>query len=772
MTRVSRVLSAAVVLLGGVATTGPASGAALPSSSCAEVIVYVVRGSGEAPQTGAGAKPYDPANPTAGYADTWDAFDPIDDETTSSSILAGRILERSGSDKEPRYTPGTGTPFLYDLVQKIHERAGSQVRLSWSPIRYPAVPVARSWFTQPWWLYKGYPDSVTSGIRELHRTLRRQWELCGTSTRYVLAGYSQGADVVSSYLRGKILTRTYRTPVGTLKTRDFLGPSRQIRGQIAAVSLVADPNHDPQDPESYSHLDSALADKGGLTGFRSGVPRDLVDATDSLCLRDDPVCGQGTRKPELGEKELIHTVGYRDADRWPVRCLVDGERTVDEDAVSCLADRVVMRLEVRNLAKHPLERETAGTTGRDVAFFVDTTGSMQDDIDAALSFARNQADRVVALDGRVALVEYRDSGDALPAQVVTPFTNDLTEFQNGLSSLDADGGDDTPEGLLHALMLGFDDLEWQLGASKAAVVLTDAGFHEPDRTGGETLAQVEARSLEIDPVNVFPVVDVTGRYAELAARTSGEVVLNAGGDTEAALASALENIASRPSAVLSNATYTAAAGRPVHFDASGSTAVSGTLAQYDWDVDGDGFTDQTTTEPVLDHTYPPGYTGVMQVLVVDDSGRSANASAGVLVDEAPQRGVVPRVPGARSMLAEASNTEDGIDLEVRWEVGAEQPARWVVAVDGDPVDVRDGATRTSAVTIDHQTEPWKVTVTPMDSEGNLGPAYAARLEAMPGLAPWYRRPVVWGAALLAGVLSLGVLRLARRRPPREGAAHG
>ncbi len=62
-----------------------------PASACADVIVYVVRGSGEAPQSGDAVKPYDPANPTAGYGDTWDAFDPVDlyDEIVSAAPYAG-----------------------------------------------------------------------------------------------------------------------------------------------------------------------------------------------------------------------------------------------------------------------------------------------------------------------------------------------------------------------------------------------------------------------------------------------------------------------------------------------------------------------------------------------------------------------------------------------------------------------------------------------------------------------------------------------------------
>lgn len=115
-------------------------------------------------------------------------------------------------------------------------------------------------------------------------------------------------------------------------------------------------------------------------------------------------------------------------------------------ATTCLADQVVWRLGLRSLVLDPLDEATSapGTTGGDVVFFLDTTGSMEDDIDAAREFARNEADRIWALDGRVGLVQYRDAGDDVPAEIVTPLTTDLGAFRAGLDRLDACGGGDDP----------------------------------------------------------------------------------------------------------------------------------------------------------------------------------------------------------------------------------------------------------------------------------------------------------------------------------------
>ena len=221
---------------------------------------------------------------------------------------------------------------MYDLVEKVHRRVGGQLRLSWAPSVTPRsrVPVedGDSWLDAGLWLLRGYSNSVTSGIRELHRTLKRQWEICGTNTRYVLAGYSQGADVVNSYLRGKIITGS--STFGIATAREFLGPSKDIAGQIAAVTLIADPNHDPADPESYSRIDDRLADRGGLYGFRAGVPEPMASVTDSICLADDPFAGEASPCPDERGND-IHGNGYRNFVDYPVSChLGEGETVGDE----------------------------------------------------------------------------------------------------------------------------------------------------------------------------------------------------------------------------------------------------------------------------------------------------------------------------------------------------------------------------------------------------------------------------------------------------------
>ncbi len=74
----------------------------------------------------------------------------------------------------------------------------------------------------------------------------------------------------------------------------------------------------------------------------------------------------------------------------------------------------------------------------------------------------------------------------------------------------------------------------------------------------------------------------------------------------------------------------------VTFDASASSDPDGTIAAYDWDLDGDGvYETKTGTEPRTSRDYPAGTTLVAAVRVVDDAGASDDATAAVVVASAP-----------------------------------------------------------------------------------------------------------------------------------------
>lgn len=313
-------------------------------------------------------------------------------------------------------------------------------------------------------------------------------------------------------------------------------------------------------------------------------------------------------------------------------------------------------------------RFATGGAGADLAFIFDTTGSMGGSIANAKVEATDLANLWLSnsTNGRIALIEFRDQGDAFVSRVVLPLTDDAGDFQTAVNGLVASGGGDTPEAQLSGVMTALDGLDWQAGATKVGLVITDAVGRDPEPVTGYTRAQAAQRALEIDPVavygvNVSTLQSVTDWMRPIADATAGEVaVLGQGQTLSDLLADVMNEIALNPVAVLGGP-YFAASGNPVFFDADRSFDPDADLISYKWDFDGDGTTDQTTTEPKVAHTYPGAYSGIAAVRVVSADGGEALASAVVTVDAAGLADDAAVAPTAAS----ASVTGPG-EVTVTW----------------------------------------------------------------------------------------------------------
>lgn len=121
-----------------------------------------------------------------------------------------------------------------------------------------------------------YYESVSAGTEALDSVLAN--DPCRPRTRYVLAGYSQGAHVIGNVLSS--------------------GLSRNTRQRISAVVLFGDPKFNPDDPR-FTRRGSAKGNQyGGLLGPRAkgsitGTKNDYPLLT--YCRDRDPYC-QGRLK--------------------------------------------------------------------------------------------------------------------------------------------------------------------------------------------------------------------------------------------------------------------------------------------------------------------------------------------------------------------------------------------------------------------------------------------------------------------------------------------
>lgn len=120
----------------------------------------------------------------------------------------------------------------------------------------------------------------------------------------------------------------------------------------------------------------------------------------------------------------------------------------------------------------------------DLAFVVDTTGSMG----AFINAAREQmvamlkaitAEAGLPIDLQVGIVEYRDHPPQDPSFVFQahPFTADLPLIQQTINQLAPSGGGDGPEAVFDGLRAAADVLLWRPHAQRLAVLVGDAPPH-------------------------------------------------------------------------------------------------------------------------------------------------------------------------------------------------------------------------------------------------------------------------------------------------------
>lgn len=141
-----------------------------------------------------------------------------------------------------------------------------------------------------------------------------------------------------------------------------------------------------------------------------------------------------------------------------------------------LADENTHRIQFKLLR----EREAFDKVPLDVAFVLDTTGSMGDEllrlkqtIETIHFQVENMSPRP---DVRFGLVTYRDRNDAYVTEHV-PFTRDLGEFTEALARVEAGGGNDYPEDVQAGLEATLHELEWRDTGVKLAFLVGDAPPH-------------------------------------------------------------------------------------------------------------------------------------------------------------------------------------------------------------------------------------------------------------------------------------------------------
>jgi len=276
----------------------------------------------------------------------------------------------------------------------------------------------------------------------------------------------------------------------------------------------------------------------------------------------------------------------------------------------------------------------------DIAFLIDTTGSMGDSIDSAKAAATQLISEVQeqTSSARFAVIDYRDFPERTgyeydyPALLDQDFTIDGSAAAAAIDGLSLGYGGDEPETMFSALNMAY-GLSWRPGVKKMTVILTDARPLSPEPISGLTAEDIIQRSLEVDPVETH-LVDVgfasTPEMEEIVKETNGGIYYGSGSTAAEAIGSAIEESLDRPFAWAAGP-YVGSIGTTFEFDGSGSYGIGSDIVQWEWDFDADGVTDAASGSPTIKYAYPGAYEGLVLLRVTDEDGRTGLASAPVSV---------------------------------------------------------------------------------------------------------------------------------------------
>lgn len=623
-----------------------------------------------------------------------------------------------GSGQEVGQDKGEAARFRSQLLSRIGDKSkfnfyelGSE---SYGGNQYPAVNVSNLMngnaigAKMSGGMRYDYGKSVDQGVAELNAYLTARHRKCPKEF-FILGGYSQGAQVVgqtlpgiSSDIKQKIVfTMLFGDPKLYLPEGEGILPPACFKKKLSTYRR---------------EIANCFVDNGALGARKPFLPNEDNVKTGLWCLGHDYVCGSSKFAWDTdGHGKYANTNGPID----------DG---VFEAAIR-LNKAIKSTPQEGPIINDKRSNNNMGTTGTDVVFVLDTTGSMSPYIDQMKTFIRNYSSKIKEMNGRVGLVVYRDAGDEYTAKKLSDLQSDTTDLLTKLDSVSAANGGDEPEAALHASMVAMNEMKWQKGATKAIILLTDAGYHEPDRVDGSTVATVAKRSLEIDPVNVYPVVEhhLASSYTDVAKQTSGQVVVSGGeNDTIGALTKALTKIKNRPNAKLKIGEYYAEIGQEITFDASDSYVVDGKITKYEWDFDGDGKIDQTTTNPVASHLYTAKFDGIMQVRMSADNDTVSNISAPVKVGIKPNRPVGPGAPRVSAKIIERDG--DKVTIRLNWQPVDNLSSRWLIRLDDNNLGWAVGEQRQLDITDVDILKTRTITVTGMKADGYVGKSTTVQID--------------------------------------------
>ena len=326
-----------------------------------------------------------------------------------------------------------------------------------------------------------FGESVSVGVKNL---ISETSGAC-SNTKYILAGYSQGAMVVSKAIN-------YINPNKIIYAATFGDPKIYLPEGFGLVPSACS----GKNLSNYRiYVPDCRVYEGMLGGYKPYQPEGYVDKLGTWCNKNDIFCS--THFSVNAHTSYVSDGLYADASKL-------------------IFDKICKSFGILNTF----------VSLHDTAILIDSTGSMENYLHDYKREALNLAEKTLNSGGRVALYDYRDLGDPYNVNEHCSFdTCTMDSFKAGLDAITLGGGGESiEESLLSASFNVMKKLSWKFGSTKSVVVFTDAGYHNPD-IDGVTFADVVNLSKKIDPVNFYVVTTKLNKnfYQSLAEATDGAV---------------------------------------------------------------------------------------------------------------------------------------------------------------------------------------------------------------------------------------------------------
>lgn len=255
----------------------------------------------------------------------------------------------------------------------------------------------------------------------------------------------------------------------------------------------------------------------------------------------------------------------------------------------------------------------------DMAFVINTNSPLSTQIDQVRATVSSATNKVAAetSSARFALIATDTTGQHRVAQ---PFTADTTTFLDAVTKLDP------AQAATGSAEESTASLDWRSGVRHTTVMV-----------GGESSVE-ESRAKNIVPTadagsttQVLTIDTAAGASPQEASGSQGAetstLTVTDGAELESTTTAKIDALLDAPVATLQGP-YMGKIGEDLELDARGSYAFDGQVAQFEWDFDGDGNYDTTTTTGSTTHAYTDAVdNGFVKVRVTDSNGRQSIASA-------------------------------------------------------------------------------------------------------------------------------------------------